>query len=476
MNRRLLSAFSAVVAFVVAVGCAGALADSHVRIVRLSSVEGQVQMDRGTGAGLEHAILNTPIVEGTRLVTGSDGLAEVEFENQSALRLTGDSEVKFSQLLMNDAGDKINQIQVVKGLVYLDADSHGHDVYRLRAGDNTFLVHRDSQMRLGVTPERIQLAVFKGDVQLENQPHPVIVHKRETLTVATKDPPKDAPGYTVGKGVEQVRFDAWDRERQAYSNAYADNQGYGGPSGAYGVDDLNYYGNFFYAGGYGYVWQPYGMFGQTGWNPYMNGAWMFYPGMGYSWASAYPWGWLPYHYGSWAFINGAGWAWMPGGGYGGQWYANNYQAVPRITRAPTGFAAPPPPAVTAASGFAPRTVLVGKAGASPIAIPGGRPVPNFASVVPGRSVTTAAAHGFARPEAMRTSVSPNVFATPHNGLFARAPSHVFAPPMRAAAFGGPSLGGMYGGRMSGPPAALGGMSHGMAGGHVSGGGGGGHGK
>ena len=87
-----------------------ALADSHVRIVRLSSVEGQVQIDRATGQGLERAILNTPIVEGTRIVTGKDGLAEVEFENQSALRLTEDSEVKFSQLLMNDAGIKTNRI------------------------------------------------------------------------------------------------------------------------------------------------------------------------------------------------------------------------------------------------------------------------------------------------------------------------------------------------------------------------------
>ena len=69
-----------------------AFADSHVRIVRLSSVEGNVQIDRA-GQGMERAILNTPIVEGTRLVTGKDGLAELEFENQTALRLTDDSEV-----------------------------------------------------------------------------------------------------------------------------------------------------------------------------------------------------------------------------------------------------------------------------------------------------------------------------------------------------------------------------------------------
>ena len=75
-------------------------------------------MDRA-GQGLERAILNSPVVEGTHLVTGNDGLAEVEFENQSALRLTENSEVKFSQLLMNDAGIKTNRMIVEKGIVYL---------------------------------------------------------------------------------------------------------------------------------------------------------------------------------------------------------------------------------------------------------------------------------------------------------------------------------------------------------------------
>ena len=96
MTRRAGLAVSTAIAFVLTAGSIAAFAESHVRIVRLSSVEGQVQMDRATGQGLERAILNTPIVEGVRLVTGSDGLAEVEFENQSALRLADDSEVKFS--------------------------------------------------------------------------------------------------------------------------------------------------------------------------------------------------------------------------------------------------------------------------------------------------------------------------------------------------------------------------------------------
>ena len=448
----------ALLAFVVTAISGAAFADSHVRIVRLSSVEGQVQIDRATGQGLERAILNTPIVEGTRIVTGADGLAEVEFENQSALRLTENSEVKFTQLLMNDAGTKTNRITVDKGLVYLDTASKGDDAYLLTVGDRSLTVGRDTLMRISATPDQLQVAVFKGEVQLEGQAQPVVVHKKDTLTVDLKT----ASQYAVAKGVEQNQFDNWNKEREDYSKTYADNQGYGGPSRAYGLQDLNYYGDFFYAGGYGYVWQPYGFAGSMlDWNPYMNGAWMFYPGMGYSWASAYPWGWLPFHYGSWAFINGAGWAWVPGR-YSGQWSANAYQIVPRVTKAPTGWTAPAPPASTAAATSSP-TVLVGKAGTAPLSIPGGRIPPNFASLVPGRSVTPTNVHGFVHPTATTTTAaSHSVFASPHSGVAAHqgANGHVFAMPSQGNVFAAETMASYGGGRATG--ASLGSSHSGVA--------------
>ena len=36
--------------------------------------------------------------------------------------------------------------------------------------------------------------------------------------------------------------------------------------------------------GYGMMWQPY-LVG-AGWDPFMNGAWTWYPGAGYAWISA----------------------------------------------------------------------------------------------------------------------------------------------------------------------------------------------
>ena len=199
---------------------------------------------------------------------------------------------------------------------------------------HTFLIRRNTLARISAAPDQLQVAVLRGDVQVENQPQLLSVKKNETLTLDPSQP----SDYKVTHGTEALPVDAWNKEREAYTNAYASNQGYGGPRGGYGVQDLNYYGDYFYAPGYGYAWQPYGFANSMiGWSPYSNGAWAFVPGFGYSWASAYPWGWLPFHYGSWAFLGGGvGWAWLPGG-YPAQWYANNFQTMPVISKPPAGW-------------------------------------------------------------------------------------------------------------------------------------------
>jgi hypothetical protein len=429
---------------------AASFADSHVRIVRLSSVEGQVQVDRAVGGGLERAILNTPIVQGARLVTGNDGLAEVEFENESAIRLTEDSEIQFTQLSLSDAGARVNRIEVLKGVVYVDA-AKGDDTYLVKVGDSTLLVHSNTLMRLSMAPEQAQVAVFKGEVQLENQP--VSVRRKETLTLSLQDPAK----YAIENGTDAIRYDAWNREREEYSRTYAENAGYGGPNHGYGLQDLNYYGDYFYAPGYGYAWQPYGFSGSMlGWDPYSNGAWSFYPGFGYLWASAYPWGWLPYHYGSWAFINGRGWAWVPGRGYNGVWAANNFVPVPKITRAPAGWQALAPPIHNGVS--VPRTVPVGTTSSTALTIPGGRVPPTFGNVIAGRPAATlgstntgpAAAHGFTKPGPAATQgfAKPGPSANSGHSTFAPRPvgasggasTHVFAEPTPRATAAGPALG------------------------------------
>ena len=435
MPRHVKSALAVITAFVLA-ATASAFAESHVRIVRLSYLNGQVQTDRATGQGLERAILNTPIVQGMRVETGNDGLAEVEFENASTLRIAENSEIEFRTLSMNDSGAKVNEIEVVKGVVYLDARSKGDDIYRIKSGDSIFLVQRDTQLRLSVTPERARLAVFKGNVQLMDQPQMVNVKRKETLTLDPTAP----SGYQVAIGAEPLSTDGWNREREAYQQAYADNAGNPGPRIGYGLQDLNYYGSYFMAPGYGYVWQPYGFANSmVGWDPYSSGAWIFSPGLGYSFASQYPWGWLPYHYGSWAFLGGGiGWAWIPGGNYGRGWYNSRFQATPIVAKAPSGWTAATAPAV--AAGQSPKpTVMVGKANsaASAASIPGGRIPPAFSSVIRGHSVGANATGESFNGAGVRNHPVNNRAVTSNYNAFDTAhtarSTHVFVAPAPAPA-------------------------------------------
>lgn len=449
MSRRMGFALPVLAVFLLAGMSVCVQAQSHVRIVRLSYIDGQVQMAHGD-QDLNHAVLNTPIVEGTRILTRSDGLAEIEFEDQSALRLAGNSEVRFRQLSMNDAGVKVNEVEVVKGVVFFNVHSKGGDIYRAVADGNTFLVRRDSSARISAGPDELQLAVLKGEVQREDQPQMVNVKKNETLTVDPQQPSE----YKVAHGTAAIPVDTWNKERQAYTDAYAHNSGYGGPHSGYGLQDLNYYGEYFYAPAYGYVWQPYGFANSMmGWNPYMNGAWTFAPGLGYSWASAYPWGWLPYHYGSWAFLNGGvGWAWIPGS-YGGPWYSSGFQSTPVVVKPPANWQPASAPAVSGGNSPKP-TILVGRAAGAPAYVPGGRIPPNFSSVIPGRLVGPhAATSNLVLPNSRNDrAASHGVFAT--NTAHSPSAAHVFAPPAAysRASSPSPSLSSGYGAVGSSPGA------------------------
>ena len=99
-----------------------------------------------------------------------------------------------------------------------------------------------------------------------------MVEKKKTANFDAADNDK----YTLAKNVEEAPLDSWDKEASSYHDQYAKNNS--SPYG-YGVSDLNYYGAYSNVPGYGMMWQPY--FTGVGWDPFMNGAWSFYPGSGY---------------------------------------------------------------------------------------------------------------------------------------------------------------------------------------------------
>src|ERR1700677_3928769 len=82
----------------------GAQEQSTVRAVRLSDVEGQVQVLQGDQVAFDQAEPNMPAVEGMRFVTAQNGRVEIEFEDGSVARVTPNSSIRLPQLRRGTAG------------------------------------------------------------------------------------------------------------------------------------------------------------------------------------------------------------------------------------------------------------------------------------------------------------------------------------------------------------------------------------
>jgi hypothetical protein len=318
----LIFAFTATIAF----------AESHVRIVRLSEVQGTVEIDRNTGQGFEKASLNMPLIEGMKVASKTDGRAEIEFEDGSTVRITPNTRLDFSTLSLQDSGAKVSTLTLVRGLAYVDYSAKQKDSdFTLLFKDEKVRPERAVHFRLAVQDKGAELAVFNGDLKVQGNSGTVEVSKNKSVTF---DFANDG-NFTLAKNIEEDPFDSWDKQQVKYQQAYARKGSYKDYPFGYGVSDLNYYGNYSNVPGYGSMWRPY--FAGVGWDPFLDGSWMFYPGVGYTWVSAYPWGWMPYRYGTWNFVPGYGWGWQPGG-FGGGWYT-----VPAVTNPPQRFRLPQAP-------------------------------------------------------------------------------------------------------------------------------------
>ncbi|MGC1451897.1 MAG: FecR family protein [Candidatus Sulfotelmatobacter sp.] len=318
-----------------------ALADSQARIVRLSDVQGSVQIDKNTGLGFENAFLNLPITQGTQVKTRDRGRAEIEFEDGSTLRLTPNTTVEFSTLGLSDSGKRISVINLVEGMAYVNWLGKSGDEFSLNFSREKISLDHAAHFRVDTSPQVSDLAVFKGNVDVDGSAGKVVVEKKKTATFVA-----DNDKYTLANNVEESPLDSWDKQASSYHDQYAKNNS--SPYG-YGVSDLNYYGAYSNVPGFGMMWQPF--FAGVGWNPFMDGAWSFYPGYGFMFASAYPWGWMPFHYGNWMFAPGFGWMWQPGG-------FNTWSTVPRYAGTlPANFHPPVAPAAGTV-----KTVVVGRAG------------------------------------------------------------------------------------------------------------------
>ncbi len=169
----------------VAVACAlfalPAWADSQVRIVRLSDVQGGVQIDKNTGLGFENAFLNLPITQGVQLRTRDNGRAEIEFEDGSTLRITPNTSVDFSVLGLNDAGNRISVVNLAQGRVYVNWLGSKGDKFTLSFSQEKIELTQPAHFRVNASDNAAEVANFKNELDVVDPSGMVKVEKRKMV-------------------------------------------------------------------------------------------------------------------------------------------------------------------------------------------------------------------------------------------------------------------------------------------------------
>lgn len=304
-HRSVVSLMTVVAVFsVLCVITAKAQDYSHIRIVRLSFVEGDVQYQRPAG-DWEDAKLNLPIEQGFQLQT-TNGYAEVEFEQGLAIRLANNSLLEFTELSLSD-GHRVTKLNLSAGTAVVTAHPSRDDDVSITASSLRLAVPHSAQFRIDASATENWVSVFRGKINVESGAQQLSLGGGHTV----HENAAELSALEIVRNPARDDFDKWVSQREQVLSDAQSESGFQGKYYNTGFADLDLFGSWASIPGFGWGWQPYGV--GLGWTPFVAGQWMFMGNTGWNWVSDEPWGWLPYHFGSWLNAPGVGWMWVPQG-------------------------------------------------------------------------------------------------------------------------------------------------------------------
>jgi hypothetical protein len=301
---------------------------SHIRIIRISYVQGDVRFARdikgdplagNENITWENAELNLPVRQGF-VISTEKGRAEVEFENGSLALIGENTVLQFFDLSLED-GSKTTRLILRQGTASFSINPSNGDYFSVTGGDFSVEADGHSSFRLDNFDDGSRINVMKGRVNVLRKKGSTILDKGQTFSMKADDPKNFDIATNTSAGDD---FDKWAAYRVSAENngTAAAQQFVNSPNYSSGLSSLYTYGAFYNTAQYGNAWRPYGV--GYGWSPFDSGFWFTDPSIGMSFIGNQPWGWLPYHYGGWIFDPSYGWLWAPGAGGN---FINGYSPV-----------------------------------------------------------------------------------------------------------------------------------------------------
>jgi hypothetical protein len=295
-GRRIASAVLAIGMLAVA---ALAQADPPIRAARLSYLQGPVSFAPAGDNTWVEARLNRPITIGDSLWTDNAARTELQFGVDGPTR-------RIHQWQLLNLDDRTIQLQLAQGRVNVHARMLRNDeVVEVATPNLAFTIRQAGDYRIEVDSraDATTVSVRNGAAEVYGEGAAVTRRANDVARSYGRDL-RASEFYSLAPVDE---FDRWSFDRDRRSER-AISARYVSPE-VIGYADLDQYGSWDDAGGYGNAWFPRDV--PREWAPYRYGHWSWIDPWGWTWVDDAPWGFAPFHYGRWA-IFGARWGWVPG--------------------------------------------------------------------------------------------------------------------------------------------------------------------
>ena len=272
---------------------------SNLGFMRISLIEGDVQVKTPEAGDWGPASINGPLAEGDQTWVPEGGRVELQLNTGSFVRLDQNSAL---QVLSMDKDS--SQLYLSQGYAYIFYAAQRGSVIQVDTPDASTRAYDRAIFRVDMSDQYSDISVYKGYVESENHLGKTRINAGDVLAIGQNTYGEVAP---MGPPDEWER---WNKTRNDYSFARNDVSSHYLPSELRVYSsDFNNSGRWVQVPDYGYCWIPtVGVY--TDWAPYRNGRWIWRGGE-YVWVGNEPWGWTPYHYGRWTFANSVGWCWVP---------------------------------------------------------------------------------------------------------------------------------------------------------------------
>src|ERR1700761_2748067 len=168
---------------------------SHIRIVRISYVQGDVRFARdikgdplagNENITWENAELNLPLRQGF-VISTEHGLAEVEFENGSLALIGENTVLQFFDLSLED-GSKTTRLILRQGTASFSVNPTNGDYFSVTGGDFSVEADGHSVFRLDNFDDGSRVNVFKGRVNVLRKKGATELPKGQSLSMNAGDP------------------------------------------------------------------------------------------------------------------------------------------------------------------------------------------------------------------------------------------------------------------------------------------------